>query len=212
MKTLLPHLLAALIVLATGTAIAHDHAKMLQMQTEAASAAPSSDSLHHLRAPLLDQQGKRFTLADEHGPATIVTMFYGDCQTACPIAIENVKRTIAAVPAPQRTQVRALLISLNPGIDTPAKLNKLAALHELPDATYRFAVSEKDSQTRETHTRELASALGIKYRRVGKEVNHSTRFVVLDRQGRVVGSSDRLSIEPDPTLLAAIQSVMPPSR
>ncbi|MFT3736254.1 MAG: SCO family protein [Rhodocyclaceae bacterium] len=194
-------LLLSLLCLASASAFAHDHAEMLKMQAEAARAAPSSDSLHNLRAPLLDQQGKRFTLADEHGPATLVTMFYGDCQIACPIVVENVKRTVEATPAAQRPQLRALLISLNPGVNTPAKLAKLASLHQLPASTYRFAVSDNES-----HTRELAAALGIKYRRVGKEINHSTRFVVLDHQGRVVASSDKLSIEPDAAVLAAIQA------
>ncbi|HEX5127863.1 MAG TPA: SCO family protein, partial [Rhodocyclaceae bacterium] len=131
---------------------AHDHHDMEQM--ESAPAIPS-DSLHHLDVPLTDQHGKTFRLADEHAPATLLTMFYGDCQIACPIILESVKRTIDALPAAQRNQARALLISLNPGIDTPAKLDQLAKSHGMPMSRYRFAVARNDEQTRQ-----LAAALG----------------------------------------------------
>jgi len=203
---------AALLALMTQSVFAHDHAKMLEMQKEMEAEREkepitlSSESLYHVQAALVDQQGKHFKLADEHGPATLITMFYGDCQIACPIALENVKRTLNALPAAQRPQFRALLISLNPGIDTPAKLSKLARLHALPASNFRFAVSEKDSQTHDSNTRELAAALGIKYRRTGNgEVNHSTRFVVIDQRGEIRGSSDKLAIEPDAQVLHAIQ-------
>ncbi|HSD37205.1 MAG TPA: SCO family protein [Rhodocyclaceae bacterium] len=181
---------------------AHDHAAMLAMQNE--STLPG-ESLHRLAFPLTDQQGKSFHLADEHGPATIVTMFYGDCQIACPIAIENVKRTIDALPVAQRKQVRALMISLNPGVDTAASLAKLAKLHELSPSQFRLAVAANDTQTRQ-----LAASLGIKYRRAANgEINHSTRFVAVDSHGLIVGSSEQLSVEPDPKLLAAIAQTLP---
>jgi protein SCO1/2 len=197
-------LLLSLLMLAT-SASAHDHAAMMAMQVEAEASAPvPSESLHRLAFPLTDQQGKAFHLADEHRPATVVTMFYGDCQIACPIALENVKRTIEALPVAQRSQVRGLLISLNPGIDTPASLDKLAKLHELSPTNYRLAVASDDAQTRQ-----IASALGIRYRRAANgEINHSTRFLVLDARGVIVASSDQLSVEPDAKLLATLKETL----
>jgi protein SCO1/2 len=186
-----------------GVAQAHDHAAMLAMQNE--KTPLPGESLHRLDFPLTDQQGKSFRLADMHGPATIVTMFYGDCQIACPIAVENIKRTLAALPVAQRKQVHALMISLNPGVDTAASLAKLGKLHELAPEQVRLAVAANDAQTRQ-----LAASLGIKYRRAANgEINHSTRFVAVDSQGLIVGSSEQLSVEPDPKLLAAIAQTLP---
>lgn len=199
-------LLAALLTLGTTAlpARAHDHAAMQRMQAEAANAALPGDSLHRITAPLTDQTGRRFKLADEHGPATLVSMFYGDCQIACPIIIENAKRTLEAVPVAQRDGLRILLVSLNPGVDTSASLAKLARLHALPDKNVRLAVSDN-----ETHTREVAAALGIKYRRAANgEINHSTRFLLLDAQGRAVASSDTLGVEPDPKLLDGMAGLL----
>ena len=92
-------------------------------------------------------------------------------------------------------------MSLNPGVDTPAKLAKLAQLHDMPAATYRFAVGGDDAQTRQ-----LAAAFGVKYRRLANgEINHNTRVLLVDAAGRVVTSSDTLSVEPDAALLSALQ-------
>lgn len=180
------------------TADAHDHTQMMQME----STAPiPGDSLHRMSTPLLDQHGKKFRLGDEHRNATLLSMFYGDCQIACPIILENAKRTVEALPAAQRTQVRVVLISLNPGVDTPTALNKLASTHSLPEQSFRLAVSDNDA-----HTRELAAALGIKYRKAANgEINHSTRLVLTDQTGRIVASSDKLGVEPDEALLTEIR-------
>lgn len=194
-------LLLLSIALLAPVAQAHDHATMMQM---AAPAAPlPGDSLQRLSVPLRDQADHPFTLADEHGPATLMTMFYGDCQIACPIILEGVKRTVEALPAAQRAHVHVVLVSLNPGVDTPATLEKLAQLHDMPAATYRLAVAADDA-----HTRMLAAALGVKYRRLANgEINHSTRVLLVDAQGRIVASSDTLSVEPDPALVSALQSL-----
>jgi protein SCO1/2 len=169
--------------------------------TETAKPLPE-DSLQRISIPLTDQQGRRFTLADEQRPATIVTMFYGDCHSACPIAIESMKRLVDEVPAERRGGVRVVLISLNPGADTPQSLSHLAMMHGLAPEQFRLAVAGSDRDTRE-----IAAALGIRYRRAaGGEINHSTRFVLLDDKGRVVNTTDKSSVPPDPAFLASVTS------
>jgi len=169
-----------------------------------ALATVPSDSLHRLGFPLIDQKGQRFTLADEHRPATIVTMFYGDCHSACPIAIETTKRMVEGVPAERRKNLRVLLISLNPGTDTPETLGHLIMRHDLDPQVFRFAVPADES-----HTRQIAATLGIKYRRLPDgEINHSTRFVLLDADGRIVKASERLGVEPEADFLEAIDKAV----
>jgi protein SCO1/2 len=165
-----------------------------------ATSALPEDSLQRISIPLTDQQGNRFTLADEQRPATIVTMFYGDCHSACPIAIESMKRLVDDLPANRRTGLRVVLISLNPGVDTPESLAHLAMMHGLPPEQFRFAVAGSDRDTRE-----IAAALGVRYRRAaGGEINHSTRFVLLDDKGRVVSATDKSSVPPEPAFMASV--------
>lgn len=192
-------IISALFAISNIAMACNDHAAH---KAASAVAIPSGNSLYQIDAPLMDQAGNPFKLADEQARITIISMFYGDCNLSCPIVMENVKRTIEAIPLAQRKNIRALLISLNPGIDTPKSLAGLAKVHQFSPLTYRLAVSDNDS-----HTRQIAASLGVKYRRAANgEINHNTRFVLMNQQGIIIKTSDTLSITPDPEILAAIQS------
>ncbi|AZN35701.1 SCO family protein [Iodobacter ciconiae] len=194
-----PLLLSILLSISAVSIACEDHAAH---KAGSAAAIPHENSLYQIDVPLIDQQGNSFKLADEQAKITIISMFYGDCNLSCPIVMENIKRTVEAVPLTQRKQIRALLISLNPGVDTPKSLAELAKIHQFDPLTYRLAVSDNDS-----HTRQIAASLGIKYRRAANgEINHNTRFVLMNQQGIIIKTSDTLSITPDPEMLATIKS------
>lgn len=177
---------------------------------QAAAASPSTantntpaalpgNSLYRLDAPLTDTAGQRFTLREMAGAPVLVTMFYGDCNAACPIIIETMKRTVAAL-GPEGKPLRVLMISLDPMGDSPAGLAALAGKHGMPAPQFRLAVARDESQTRL-----IASALNIKFRALGNgEINHTTRVVLLDAAGSPQAASSRLDIEPDPVLLKQI--------
>ncbi len=167
-----------------------------------AQAAPV-DSLYRLAVPLTDSQGRQFDWSALAGLPTLVTMFYGDCNAACPIILESLQRTVAALKG-KGGKLQVLLVSLDTMGDTPASLARLAALHKLDPAIFRLAVSSD-----ETHTRAMAAALQVKYRAVvGGEINHTTRVCLLDANGRIIASSTQLSVEPDVTFLAQIRHAL----
>jgi protein SCO1 len=169
--------------------------------TPATLQALPADSLYRLSVPLTDTAGTRFDWSDMAGHPMLVTMFYGDCNTACPIVLENLQKTVAALKQPA-SRLGVLMVSLDPLHDTPRSLTKLAQSHKLDPAAFRLAVSTDD-----THTRALAAALHIKYRALsGGEINHTTRICLLDAGGRVIASSTELNIEPDPAFLAQIRN------
>lgn len=173
--------------------------------TDTAKTLPA-DSLYWLSMPLTDSQGKHFKLRDLSGHLVLVSMFYGDCNTACPIVLENLQRTIAAVQ-PRDNKLTVLMISLNPTQDTPASLAKLGESHHLDKMVFRLSISDNDA-----HTRAIASALGVKYRVLGGgEINHSTRIVLLDATGRIIASSTQLGAKPDQDFLKQIRSALKPS-
>jgi protein SCO1 len=159
-----------------------------------------AESLYWLSVPLTDAQGKRFELRDLAGHPVLVRLFYGDCNTACPIVLENLQQTIAALK-PAAGKLSVLMVSLDPLRDTPASLARLGQSHHLDNTIFRLAVS-----TDETHTRTMAAALNIKYRVLGGgEINHSTRIFLIDADGKVVASSAQLSAVPDQKFLTQIQ-------
>lgn len=165
--------------------------------------AVPADSLYRLPVPLTDSAGRRFDWRELAGRPVLVTMFYGDCNTACPIIIESLKRTVAAAK-PGAGRLAVLMVSLDPLQDSPAALARLAGSHKLDQAVFRLAVAAS-----ETHTRAMAGALQVKYRSIeGGEINHTTRVSLLDAHGRVIASSSQLSPEPDPALVAQIRTAL----
>lgn len=167
-----------------------------------ADALPA-DSLYRLPVPLKDSQGRQYDWRALAGRPLLVTMFYGDCNAACPIIIENLRRTVEQLkPAPGRLTV--LMVSLDPLYDTPGSLAELARSHKLDPAIFRLAVAAS-----ETHTRAMAGALQVKYRTVSKgEINHTTRVCLLDAGGKLLASSTELSPLPDPVLVAQIRAAL----
>lgn len=162
-----------------------------------------ADSLYRLPVPLKDHQGRQFDWRAMAGRPLLVTMFYGDCNAACPVIIENLRRTVDTVkPAPGKLAV--LMVSLDPVYDTPGSLAELAASHKLDPGIFRLAVAAN-----ETHTRAMAAALQVKYRAVSNgEINHTTRVCLLDASGMLLASSTQLSPLPDPAFVARIRQAL----
>ncbi len=158
----------------------------------ATSVAIPANSVYQVPTPLTDAAGQRFVLKDAAGAPLLVTMFYGDCHSACPIVIETLKRTVGALGADGK-RLRVLLISLDPKRDTPKSLGMMADMQKLDPAQYRLAVAGNDSDTRM-----LASALDIRYRPLDNgEISHTTRIALLNADGSVRADSSKLTVEPD---------------
>jgi protein SCO1/2 len=173
------------------------------LATGAVSAAPPGNSLYQLNAALTDAAGQHFALRDMAGGPVLVTMFYGDCNAACPIIIETLKRTVDAL-GPAAKPLRVLMISLDPLHDSPAGLAMQLKMHQLDPARFRLAVARD-----ETQTRTLAHTLNIKFRTLDSgEINHTTRIVLLDAAGTQQASSSRLDAAPDPVFVKQIAALL----
>jgi len=167
----------------------------------AAAPLPSS-SLYRLDTVLTDSHGNRFALADMGGAPLLAAMFYGDCSSACPVVIESLKRTLAAL-GPDGRNVRVLLVSLDPLRDDPPTLAKLARAQRLDGGRWRVAVPRDD-----TDTRRIAAALGIRYRALtGGAIGHTARVTLLGADGTIRAVSTRLEVEPEPAFLEAVRAV-----
>jgi protein SCO1/2 len=174
----------------------------LTVLAQAATPLPAT-SLYHLAVPLTDSAGQRFDWHELAGRPVLVTMFYGDCNTACPIIMENLQRTVAQLKT-SRTGLTVLMVSLDPIHDTPASLAELVAKHKLDPRVFRLAVAPD-----ETRTRAMAAALQVKFRQLeGGVINHTTRISLLDAGGSVIASSAELGADPDPAFLAQIRKAL----
>jgi protein SCO1/2 len=145
-----------------------------------AAAVVDAPSIYDLPITVRDAADREVGIDVARGKPVLITMFYASCPVACPVLIDDLKRTLAALPPAVRAEVRVVLVSFDPERDTPEQLRALAATRGL-DAQWTLAAA------RPADARALAAVLGIKYRKLESgEFFHSATIVALDRQGRPV--------------------------
>lgn len=166
-----------------------------------AFAGTADKSLYQLELELTDQDGARFTLDAFRGQPVLIGMFYADCPYVCPLTINTLQKTEAALNEAARAQLRVLLVSLDPERDTPEKLADVARRQKVDTTRWKLA------RTDGAGVRKLAAVLGVRFRKLPDgEFNHSTIITLLDREGVQVTSSSQLG-EADPALLEKIRGL-----
>ena len=164
-------------------------------------AARDSDppaSLYHLEARLTNQDGQSLGLDVHRGHPVLVTMFYSSCQATCPLIVDTLRATERELGTAQRTQLRVLMISIDPQRDTAAVLRELADTRHID--TGRWTLARGDAST----VRTIAALLNVQYRQLPNgDFNHSTAIVLLSPAGEILANSSVLG-HADPALLARI--------
>jgi protein SCO1/2 len=174
---------------------------LIVFQTLAAPADLDSRSLYQLRLDLTDQDGAASGLDVFKGQPVLIAMFYSNCPYACPLTIQTLQKTEAALDPLTRDQLRVLLVSLDPAQDKPAQLAELARRQKVDITRWKLAC------TNPAGVRKLAAVLGIRFKLLPDgEFNHTTSINLLDRDGVQVMRSNRLG-ETDPALLEKIKLV-----
>jgi len=150
------------------------------------AAAPARiQSLYVLSAALVDQDGRPVGLDLFRGYPVVISMFYATCPGACPLLIADIQRIEAELSPRERANLRVVLVSLDPERDTPEALQALARARGLDESRWRLLRAPDDT------VREIAAALGIKYRRLPDgSFNHSSVITLLDRSGAMQGRLD----------------------
>ena len=154
------------------------------------------DSIYHLPATLVDQNGQRFELASLRGQPVLASMFYTSCQMVCPMIIETIQATLKALPPEDAAAMRVLLVSFDPARDTVPVLAQTAAAR---GCGARWTLARADEPT----ARAIAAVLGIQYRRLDSgEFNHSSVIELIDREGRIAAKTAKLGTVDAPFLKA----------
>jgi protein SCO1/2 len=147
----------------------------------AAAETVSGGSLYQLRGRFTDQTGAAVELRVFEGHPVIVVMFYGTCEYACPTLVHDAERVLAALPAPARARTRVLLVTFDPEHDTTERLAAYAAERKLHAEQWRLLRGDPHQ------VRELAAALGVRYRPIGDgQFSHTMLLSLLDVCGEVV--------------------------
>jgi protein SCO1/2 len=154
-------------------------------------AAPEAP-LFDLPLELTDQFGRTRSLESFRGHPTLIGMFYADCPYACPTLIADMRRLEAKLDAETRGDVRVLLVSFDPKSDTPERLQKLAYERKLDQKRWTLANASEDG------VRDLAAALGMKYRRLDDgNYNHTSAIILIREDGTIAARVEGLDQDLD---------------
>ena len=131
---------------------------------------------------LVDQEGRRLSLADWRGRPALVTFAFGHCATVCPLVVNDLQ---AARRRAGRSDVPLLVVTLDPWRDTPDRLATLAQHWSLgPDDRVLSGTIEEVEAALDT--------LRIARRRneTTGDVDHATTVLVVGGDGRIGWRTD----------------------
>jgi cytochrome oxidase Cu insertion factor (SCO1/SenC/PrrC family) len=138
---------------------------------------------------LIDRHGDHVTKGDLVGRPWIVDLVFTRCQLSCPRMTERMK----ALGPQLDPGVRRVSVSVDPTHDTPAVLDAYARQHQADAPDWLFLTGDEGEMRRlavDGLKLGVAPAAANDPRAAQEPVTHSTRFVLVDRLGRIRGYYD----------------------
>lgn len=161
-------------------------------------AQPVGPSLYALPMRLETQDGRAVGLDAWRGQPVLISMFYANCRSACPMLMSTIQGFEEELGPEANSELRVLLVSFDPERDSVQALASTAAMHNID--TSRWTLARTDD------VRALAAALGIRYSPTQDgEFSHTSPIVLLDGDGNVVVRLDQLADDPQKLITSARQ-------
>lgn len=157
---------------------------------------PTDKSLYLLDSKWTSDVGKTVSLSVLRGRTQVVAMFFANCEYACPIILNDMRRLEAALPPEVREKTDFLLVSFDTKRDTVAALAAYRKKEKLPAKNWTLLRGAEDD------VRELAALLGINYTPDSRgQFSHSNLITVLNPEGEI--AFQQAGLNTDPKALAA---------
>ncbi len=138
-------------------------------------------SIYQVDSVWTNDQSQQIKLSELRGRPQVVAMFFANCQFACPIIVNDMKRLEDALAPGLRAHVGFTLVSFDARRDTPAALAEYRRLHQLSLGRWLLLQGQPDDVL------ELAALLGIKFKpQANGQFVHSNVITLLNSQGEIV--------------------------
>jgi protein SCO1/2 len=131
---------------------------------------------------LTDQNGKTVTRADLAGKVWIADFIFTNCAGTCPMLTDTMIRLQGALPK----EVHLVSFSVDPGRDTPDVLAAYAAKVEADKDRWHFLTGEKE-KLYDLSIKGFKLALEDTGGTDAEPITHSTRLVLVDKEGKIRG-------------------------
>lgn len=193
------------LLLAVATSLAAEPAKPAALppccRPAIALGKPSDKSLYLLDSKWTSDVGKSVPLSIFRGRPQVVAMFFSNCEYACPIIVNDMKKVEATLPAAVREKTDFLLVSFDTKRDTVAALAAYRKKEKLPTERWTLLRGAQDD------VRELAALLGVNYTRDARgQFAHSNLITVLNAEGEIAFQQAGLNTSPTPIVTAVTKA------
>lgn len=158
---------------------------------------------------LTDQSGTTFGLSELRGKVWIANFIFTRCRSTCPeqsVQMGNVQKLLKKQPAWEG--IRLVSLSVDPEYDTPEVLQEYAKTYFADQDHWKFLTGSREeiwTLSKQGFRLPVADDKGNK----DMPIFHDTKFVLIDRMGRIRGYYDGLSAEGQQQLLQALHFVLP---
>jgi protein SCO1/2 len=163
-----------------------------------AAGKPTDRSLYQLESTWTSDVGRKVKLGVLRGRPQVVAMFFSNCEYACPILVNEMKKLEAKLPKDVLAKVDFLLVSFDTKRDTAEALAAYRSKEHLATGRWTLLRGENDD------VRELAALLGVNYTADSRgQFAHSNIITLLNAEGEIAFQHTGLNQDPAP-LIAAI--------
>lgn len=145
---------------------------------------PTSFLINLKGMDLVDQHGRPFRLAGLVDRVVLFNFIFTHCQSVCPMQTGVLARVFQGLPADVRDQVRFVSISVDPGNDTPDKLQQFSKTLGADLDGWSFLtgdVGQVEQLTQRLHLFDESEAGQANQPQV-----HRTSLWLVDKQGRML--------------------------
>lgn len=170
----------------------------------AAGPGPSfpDNSLYQVTSRWKSDDGRTIRLGDLAGKVRLLTLFFGHCESSCPMALGRLKALEAKLPADWSRRAGMVLVTLDPARDDSGSLADFRRRMSLGNEGWTLLRGGSED------TRELAMLLGVAYRPSAGNggIDHNSVLALLDAKGVVMRRYE--GADPDAAFLEEIRKSM----
>ncbi|SRR6058998_2168630 len=149
----------------------------------ACSRAPGLPSYYRLpEFSLTDQTGKAVTLHDLGGKIWVADFIFTSCGGTCPLMTDEMRKLADALPM----EIRLVSFTVDPTRDTPRVLAAYAAEHGATSDRWLFLTGDRQALY-DLCIKGFKLPLDTEGGTPAEPIAHSTRFVLVDKQGAIRG-------------------------
>ena len=163
---------------------------------EKAATKPISDlSIYNLPSKWTDQNNTDIEMVDLRGKVLVMVMIYTSCKSACPRLVADMRNIEQRIPAKIKDNVKFVLVSIDPSVDTPKRLKSFAIENKMDGGQWVFLRSTEEN------TREFAAVLAVNYKKISPiDFSHSNIISVFNAEGELAYQQEGLGVNSDETI------------